>query len=139
MNQIVEIKQQIVKLREDKTEAEKDIHFKKTLLNTIDEKLYELELIFLHINRIYQLASIHFPRLREETQGKLTSEDIKELEKWIGRTKTSDGFKAIVDALAELHKYFPRDIKSNLYGLVQKIILEGPYTKKEIKDGKSES
>lgn len=139
MNQIDEIRQQIVKLREDKTEAEKDIHFKKTLLNTIDEKLYELELIFLHIKRIYQLASIHFPRLREETQGELTPEDIKELEKWIGRTKTSDGLKAIVEALAELHKYFPKDIKSNLYGLVQKIIIEGPYTKKEIKNGESES
>lgn len=137
---INDIREQIIKLRADKTDAEKEIHFKKTLLQTIEDELYDLELKFLHICRIYRLAQIHFPRLRGENSEDLTSEDIQELEKWINRAKSPDSLKDIVDALAELSKYFPKDIKSNLYGLIQKIIIEGAYrTRKENENGKSKS
>jgi len=138
MKKLKEMKESILKLKKDKENAEKDIKFKTTILNTIEEQLYDEELKFLHISRIYRLASLQFPRLRGENSNDLSSEDLKELEKWINRAKSADGLKDIVDALTELGKYFPKDIKSNVYGLVQKIIIEGAYkVKKENSDGKS--
>ena len=84
---------------------------------------------------IYKLALHHFPRLRNENPDNLTPEDVAELKKWIGRTKSTDGLKDIVNALSELSKYYPKDIKSNLYGLIQKIIMGGAYrVKKEEKE-----
>lgn len=136
---IEELKEQILKLREDKKETENDINFKKTLLYTIEDQLYELELKYLHITRIFHLASIHFPRLRNENSTTLTPEDLQELEKWIERAKSNDSLKNIVNALAELKKYFPSDIKSNLYGLVQKIIIEGAYSSKGENDAENKS
>lgn len=133
-----ELKYTIEKKKKEKETAEKKIEFEKTLLSTINTTLYELELEHLHITRIYDLASHHFPRLRGGQPNDLTENDHKELEKWIGRAKSIDGLQDIVNALAELSKYFQKDIKSNLYGLVQKIIIEGAYrVKKEEENGKS--
>jgi len=96
-------------------------------LSIIQEKLYALQQKLLHIQEIYRIASLQFPRLRREPRGTLTEADKTELEKWIGRAKSSDGLVSIVSALEELQKYFPEDIRSNLYALVQKIIIGGSY------------
>jgi len=138
MKRLKEMEKNILELKKNKDEAEKEIKFKKTILNTIEEQLYNEELRFLHVSRIYRLASLQFPRLRGENSNDLSSEDVKELDKWINRAKSNDGLQNIVDALTELGKYYPKDIKSNVYGLVQKIIIEGAYkVKKEASNGKS--
>ena len=110
--------------------AVKDIEFKKTLLNTLQEKLYQVKQKQLHVEEIMRLAGVQFARLREKPGSGLLPEDLEELEKWMGRARTLDGFRDIVAALRELYKYTPSGIKSNLYALVQKIIIEGPYRKK---------
>jgi hypothetical protein len=138
MKKFEEMEKNILQLKKDIIAAEKEIRFKETILNTIEEQLYNEELKFLHISRIYRIASLQFPRLRGENSNDLSPEDVKELEKWIDRAKSADGLKNIVDALTELSKYFPKDIKSNIYGLVQKIIIEGAYkVKKGNSDGRS--
>jgi len=136
---IEELKNKIDSKKKDKTDAETGIESQKTLLNKITSDLYELELRYLHIKRIFELASLHFPRLRGEQHNILTKEDHKELDKWIFRAQSIGGLQDIVNALAELSKYFPKDIKSNLYGLVQRIIIEGAYRvkKEKEKDGKN--
>lgn len=95
--------------------------------DTFEEELYQQKLRLSHLERIYQLAAQEFSRLRREKDNSLTNEDVGELEKWIGRAKSSEGLKDIVDALIELRKYKPVDIKSNLYALVQRIIIGGAY------------
>lgn len=91
----------------------------------IDQSLYKKSIIICHIQEILRLAKIHFLRLNH--QKALTLEDIAELNKWVGRAKSEDGLKDIVEALSELEKYSPSDIKTNLYALVQKIIIGGAY------------
>jgi hypothetical protein len=90
--------------------------------------LYEIQERELHLKEILRLAAIHFPRLRKQTD--LTQADYDELDKWIRRSKSNEGLKSIVSALQEIEKYHSYDIKTNLYALVQKIIIEGPKSKK---------
>ena len=66
---------------------------------------------------------------RREAQH-LTDADVAEIEKWVGRAKSIDSLEGIANAMRELQKYQPIDIKSNLYALVQKIIIEGAYGQK---------
>lgn len=108
-------------------ELKDEIETTQKLLSECQRDLYEVYIRELHVKEIYRLASMHFPRLRREENGGLTVKDILEIEKWIGRAKSSDGLKNIVDALEELKKYKPIDIKSNIYALTQRIIIEGPY------------
>jgi hypothetical protein len=89
--------------------------------------LYNAQERELHLREILRLAALHFPRLRKQKD--LISADYDELEKWIRRAKSNEGLKSIVLALQEISKYQSYDIKSNLYALVQKIIIEGPKTK----------
>jgi hypothetical protein len=98
-------------------------------LGPLEEELYVLKEEALHIHQIYRLAMRHFPRLKGTES--LTQDDINELEKWIKRAKNSNGLKDIVTALNELEKYSRINIRKNLFALVQKIIIEGPYKKKE--------
>jgi len=105
-------------------------------LNKILEKQYGLKEKELHISEILRLASFHIPRLRndeteltENDETELTEKDYAELDKWIRRAKTIDGLKNIVRALTEISKYYPKDIRTNLYALIQKIIIEGPLVK----------
>jgi hypothetical protein len=98
-------------------------------LNRLELELYEKNIYLCHIREIFRLAKIQFSRLRHSPQPILTTTDIKELDKWVGRAKSEDGLKDIRNAIAELSKYSPSEIKSNLYALVQKIIIEGPYEK----------
>jgi len=97
-------------------------------LNKILEKQYGLKEKELHISEILRLASFHIPRLRND-ETELTEKDYAELDKWIRRAKTIDGLKNIVRALTEISKYYPKDIRTNLYALIQKIIIEGPLVK----------
>jgi hypothetical protein len=96
-------------------------------LSTVQRDLYDLTQKLLHVKEIYRLASIEFPRLRNEPHMALSEADRAELEKWIGRAQSVESMVSITKALEELSKYYPTEIKSNLYGLVQKIIIEGAH------------
>lgn len=109
-------------------DLQQEIELKRKNLEECQGKLYGVSLQELHLKEIYRLAALHFSRLRKEKEAKLSASDILELEKWIRRVRTKDGLKDIADALGELKKYLPSDIKSNLYALVQKIIIEGAYS-----------
>lgn len=93
--------------------------------------LYETSLRELHMKEIYRLAKIEIPRLRREPPGHLTEADVHELEKWIAREKTIEGLGRVADAMKEVQKYKPVSIRSNLYALIQKIIIEGAYKGKK--------
>jgi hypothetical protein len=127
MNNQEQLATQIDILKKTEKSWVEQVDHAQTELSTTQEKLYNLQQRLLHVQEIYRLASLQFPRLRREPRGTLTEADRAELEKWIGRAQTPDGLTSIVSALEELSKYFPADMKSNLYGLVQKIIIEGPY------------
>jgi hypothetical protein len=126
----------LIKKKTDITSRHEDLHLLKVKMDedraTLNKKaveLYKLQLEILHISEIYRLAEIHFPRLRSQPKGTLMEKDIIEIDKWISRVKSEEGLKNIVAALRVLSKYHPHDIRSNLYGLVQKIIVEGPFKK----------
>jgi hypothetical protein len=123
---------EIAKLTDDKARIERELDLKKVMLNTFSEALHKTKLKELYLTEINRLAALHFVRLRKTTPTTvvdpgLTGDDYRELEKWIARAKSTEGLKNIVDALTELNKYYPKDIKSNLYALVQRIIIEGPF------------
>ena len=109
------------KLEDILQKTTEELHVKAKLL-------YDAREQELHMREILRLAALHFPRLRKQKD--LMTADFDELEKWIRRAKSNDGLKSIVLALQELGKYQSYDIKSNLYALVQKIIIEGPNNKK---------
>jgi hypothetical protein len=104
-----------------------------TRLEQVSNFLYKKKIALCHMEEIFRLAGAHFPRLRNFKPSQLTEEDNQELIKWIGRAKSEDGLKDIIDALNELGKYRPIDIKTNLYALVQKIIIGGAYKEKKKK------
>jgi hypothetical protein len=104
-----------------------------TRLEQIKGIIYKKKIALCHMEEIFRLAGIQFPRLRNYKPDHLTEEDNQELIKWIGRAKSEDGLKDIIDALNELGKYRPIDIKTNLYALVQKIIIGGAYKEKKKK------
>ena len=123
---------EVAKLNDDKARIEKDLDLKRIMLNALSEDLHRAKLRELYLTEINRLATQHFIRLRKTTPTTvvdpcLTGDDYRELEKWIARAKSTEGLKNIVDALVELNKYYPKDIKSNLYALVQRIIIEGPF------------
>jgi|GEM_PF-6399822 len=115
-------------LRKAKTENE--ILALKQELKEYEQKLYDVSIRELHLKEIYRQAAIQFSRLRKLPEAQLTKEDVAELEKWIGRAKSIDGIRDVVDALKELQKYSPVEIRSNLYALVQRIIIGGAYHRK---------
>jgi hypothetical protein len=106
---------------------ENEIKDKTNDLEQVRKDLYEASLRELHIKEIYRLAKIQFSRL---LQRDLNTADIEEIEKWIGRAKCIDSLAGIANALNELQKYLPADIRSNLYALVQKIIIGGAFHQK---------
>jgi hypothetical protein len=99
----------------------------KVELEENQKKIFDTSVRELYISEIYRLAKVHLPRLRREKIHELRPEDILELDKWINRARSSDGLKSIVDALLELDKYQPIDIRGNLYALIQRIIIGGPF------------
>jgi len=84
-----------------------------------------------HIKEIYRLAKYQFARLQNRPNPELNDMDVQELDKWISRAKTEDGLITIKKSISELDKYAPSEIKSSVYALVQKIIIDGPYGQKK--------
>jgi hypothetical protein len=117
----------ITSLKNDETTLELEIKSRKGKLEFIQGSLYLREQDKIHMEEIFRLASIEFNRLRRQTGQDLTQQDVDELDKLIKRTKSPNGLEDIVKALAELRKYYPDDIRTNLYGLLQRIIIGGPY------------
>jgi chaperonin cofactor prefoldin len=123
----LKVNEEIQLLEKEGDALKKDINSKYKRLQEIQDYLYQARQKSIHIAEIYRIAEIQFPRLRKQVGQGLTGQDIQELEKLIDRAKSPDGLKNIVDALVELNKYYPQDIKSNLYGLLQRIIIGGAY------------
>lgn len=105
---------------------EEEITQRNMTLAQTRRDLYDVSLRELHLREIYRRAKIEIPRLRKDP-GHLTEADVAELEKWIAREKTTEGLARIADAMEELRKYRPFDIRTNLYALIQRIIIEGAY------------
>lgn len=107
--------------------SQNEIREVKINLQTAEEQGYILKEKELHIIEIFRQAKIHFPLLRNDPSSSLTVADVAELDKWIGRTKTIDGLKSIITAIKSVgSKYTAKGIHSNLYALIQKVIIEGP-------------
>jgi hypothetical protein len=138
----------LVDLSKEVSAVEQDINTKKERLREIllekrnlflsveelERQLYLKKISLAHVKEIFRLAKIQFSRLHRNkdlntTEPTLTDADVRELNKWISRVKGEDGLIDIIKAITELDKYSPSDIKVNLYALVQKIIIEGPYKK----------
>ena len=98
----------------------------KQEIQRLQDSIYQAQQRELHLFQIHRLASVQFPRLRNQTDVGLTVEDKQEIEKWISRTKSNEGLIAIVKALEELAKFSPSQVK-NIFALTQKIIIEGPW------------
>jgi len=120
-------------LKKERINLKKEIEEMGRRLGIIQTNLYEEEIRQLHISEAFRLARIHFPRLNGHKNRGLSLTDEAELEKWIKRAGTIDGLRDIVDAIRELQKYYPSDVKINLYALVQKIISGGAYHSKRQK------
>ena len=98
----------------------------KQEIQRLQDSIYQAQQKELHLSQIIRLANAQFPRLRNQTDVGLTTEDKQEIEKWISRTKSNDGLISIVKALEELAKFSPSQVK-NIFALTQKIIIEGPW------------
>ena len=99
-------------------------------LEQINKSLYEKNVYACHMKEIFRIAKMQFSRLRGSKVEALSLLDVIELNKWIGRVKSEESLKDIVNALNELEKYHPSEIRVNLYALVQKIIIGGAYKQK---------
>lgn len=99
-------------------------------LQKIRSKAFEKRISLDYILEIFRIAKIQFPRLRKSTNETLTSEESQELDKWIGRVKSEQGLKDILDALKELEKYQPHQVRQNIFALCQKIIIGGAFKKR---------
>lgn len=99
-------------------------------LRSIEEDYFDTVTRTQTIEEIYRVARVQFGRLRHTPTALLSQKDVQELDKWIGRAKSITGLMDILRALRALTKFRPIDIKKNLYALVQRIIMEGPYPKK---------
>jgi chaperonin cofactor prefoldin len=136
MNNIEKIINEIAILREEGNlicKQADDLEVRRKELSDrmkkIHHSLYEKTVSLEHINEILRLAKNQFSRLRKIPVETLTPDDLAELSKWIGRAKSDEGLKDIIDALNELEKYEPSQITKSLYALCQKIIIEGAYKK----------
>jgi len=120
-----DVTEQIEILEKNRDQLISEIKERQKCLESVQGKLYEEKMRKLHIEEAFRVARIKFPRLRGEKSGVLSIEDVAELEKWVKRAKTLEGLRDIVDAVRELQKYFQADVKTNLYALVQRIIIGG--------------
>lgn len=134
MLSILETRQKRKNLESHRQELIDRINLAKTELNDIEQEHYQVSIREVHLREIYRLARVEFPRLTRRETNELTQDDVNELEKWIGRARSNDGLRDIVEALKEIQKYEPVNV-SNVYALVQKIIIGGPFheTKKRRK------
>jgi GTP1/Obg family GTP-binding protein len=130
MNHLELAQTQLTLLDERKKSLEKVKAGAEASLRSIEDEYFDTVTRTQSIQEIYRVARIQFGRLRHAPDALLTSKDVQELDKWIGRAKSTTGLMDILKALRALEKYRPIDIKKNLYALVQRIIMEGPYPKK---------
>ena len=112
-------------LKEECVKLSLEIKDRQKALEIFQNQLFEEQMKQLHIKEVFRLAKLQFPRLRGEKSNMLSTADVAELEKWLKRAKTTEGIKDIIDAIKELQKYYKADVKTNLYALVQKIIIGG--------------
>jgi chromosome segregation ATPase len=137
MNSLLKLQEEAGVLKKDLDNVQEetkdlDIRLKvaRSHVETLERDLYEKNIRILHIKEIYRTAKQQFSRLRNETEPVLSEADMAELEKWVGRAKSHQGLIDILEAIQELNKYYPHDIKSNLYALVQRIIIGGAYKRR---------
>ena len=109
---------------------ERNIAEQRAAISKHQGELYKLQQLALYLGEIKRLAQIHFPRLRGMSSSLLTEEDGHELRKWVSRAESLNDLKKVMDAIAELEKYSPKAV-TNIYGLVQSIIIEGAYGKRK--------
>jgi len=102
-----------------------EITDKQKELGEVSEKIYEVRERLLYLEEILRLAKENFPRLQKQSD--LTQRDYLEIEKWVITAKTNDGLRRMLATFKELGKFFPNDIRTNFYGLVQKILMDGAY------------
>ena len=133
MNNIEKINDEIVVLRNEGDSICKQFDLLEEQRKKLSERskkiqqsLYEKTIFLNHINEILRLAKIQFSRLRRSPTETLTAQDMAELNKWIGRARSDQGLKDIVNALNELDKYEPQQVQ-NFYAVCQKIIIGGAY------------
>ena len=111
------------------------MNLKRSRMETVEKALYEKNIRLIQLKEIYRLAKLQFSRLRNSGSfaysEELTDADVEELEKWIGRARSEQGLVDILEAIQELGKYRARDIKTNLYALVQKIIIGGAWKRQQ--------
>jgi len=119
----------VMKSKEDAAEnlnlLEESIKKLRKEYDVLSQRLYELSERELKVKEIYRLAGIHLPRLQRRTE--LSDKDKAEIEKWLCRAKSLSGLDDIILAFREMDKYKAGDIKINLYALIQKIIIGGPF------------
>jgi hypothetical protein len=135
LNSLSKIEEKLDLLKKEEIKLKEIISDKQDNLEKIRSSLYETTQRYFCILKIHHIGSIQLPRLQGREYGELSEKDIIELDKLINRSKTLEGLVNIIEALKELKKYYPHDIKTNLYGLLQKIIIEGAYTKTRQKKG----
>jgi len=140
MKSILELNKEIVNddkkiqaLTEKITEFSDLLTSSKFQLEKSEREIAKKKVNLCHIKEIYRLAKYQFSRLRNSPEMELSSFDIAELDKWIGRVDSEEGLMNIRQALAELDKYAPSEIKTNLYALVQKIIIGGAFSQTKSK------
>jgi hypothetical protein len=135
MNALEKIQSEFKVLREEESSIiEKLKSFdeqKKILKGRLQEMqtdLFEKGVYTCYITEIFRIAKIQFSRLNKRVNEELIPVDTLELNKWIGRVKSEQGLRDIIDALKELAKYKPGQVK-NIYALTQRIIIGGAYKK----------
>jgi len=121
---------EIKKLKDLIAQLEKELQDSKICLESSERRVAGKTINLHLLAEIYRLAQYQFSRLRNQPRKGLSTEDIAEIDKWVDRIKTDEGIGTVLGAFQELDKYQPSEIKSNLYALVQKIIIGGAYGKK---------
>lgn len=117
----------ILKEKEIVEDLKNEINASLRTIEKMESDLYTKNINLCHIKEIYRMAKLQFSRLRQVSEPCLTESDIIELNKWISRVNDEKGLIDIRNALVELDKYLPSEIKSNIYALVQTIIVGGAY------------
>jgi Skp family chaperone for outer membrane proteins len=119
--------QEIQKLNKGIAELTVKLNTSRALLDKAERDLAQKKISLCHIQEIFRSAQYQFSRLRRSSESSLTTTDVQEIDKWVNRATSDDGLISIKNALTELNKYKPSEIKSNLYALIQRIIIGGAY------------
>jgi hypothetical protein len=119
--------QEILKLNRSIAELTAKLNLSKAILDKTEHDLAQKKISLCYIQEIFRSAQYQFSRLRRSTESTLTATDVQEIDKWINRATSDDSLISIKNSITELNKYKPSEIKSNLYALIQRIIIGGAY------------